>query len=243
MSAPDPPNPIPLNLAVRNTGLELVGSPEVAGCWSEMGVYGRSTCPELTKFVHCRNCPVYSSAGAELLHRALPPGYRREATEHFAAIKTNRQPATCSAILFRLHSEWLALPTRVLQEIAERRQIHSLPHHQNGVVLGLTNIRGELTICVSLGHLLGFESSRARQGSRTFYHRLLVVTGQAGRLAFPVDEVHGPERFDLQELKSPPLSLIRSEPAYIQGLLQWQQKSVSLLEIDLVFRTLTRSLT
>ena len=84
-------------------------------------------------------------------------------------------PGKQSIVIFRIGPEWLALPTRVFQEIAERRTVHSLPHRQHGVVLGLINIRGELLICVSLGQLLGLEQVPFREKSRTTYDRLVVT--------------------------------------------------------------------
>src|SRR5438445_8021579 len=86
-------------------------------------------------------------------------------------------PARTSAVIFRIHSEWLALPTEAFQEVAERRRIHSLPHRRNGVVLGLVNIRGELLICVDLGRVLGIgahDSDRANPvGRGSFPHSAL----------------------------------------------------------------------
>ena len=92
-----------------------------------------------------------------MLDRPLLPEYRREWTEHFAQPKQLAAPARASALVFRINAEWLALPTQAFQEVAERRPVHSLPHRRQGIVLGLVNIRGELLICVSLGHLLGLE--------------------------------------------------------------------------------------
>jgi chemotaxis-related protein WspD len=211
-------------------------------CWSETGVYGNGTCAELPKFIHCRNCPVYSSAGLELLNRPLPADYRQEWTEHFGSDRQAGQPMSSSAVVFRLRTEWLALPTQAFQEVAERRQIHSLPHHHAGLVLGLANIRGELTICVSLAHLLGLETGVLRQALRAVYHRLLVVSCEGSRLAFPVDEVHGPHRFDPHELKPGPVAITKSNATFIQGVFQWHKRAVGLLEMDLLFPTLNRSL-
>src|SRR5438067_7911072 len=160
-------------------------------CWSEIGVHGDGSCPELQKFIHCRNCPVYSNAGVQLLNRPLPPDYRREWTEHFARRKKTAAPAKISAIVFRLESEWLALATQAFQEVAERRRVHSLPHRRLGLVMGLVNIRGELLICVSLSRLLGLDKKRAGETRRGLFERLLVVNWDGSRLTFPVDEVHG----------------------------------------------------
>ncbi len=53
----------------------------VHDCWNRIGVEGNATCRELAKYIHCRNCPVYSAAGLQLLDRPLPADYRRERAE------------------------------------------------------------------------------------------------------------------------------------------------------------------
>jgi chemotaxis-related protein WspD len=220
------------------------GSPDkVETCWHDIGVYGTGKCPELPKFVHCRNCPVYSSAAVQLLDRALSPEYRREWTAHFAQEKRHTTPGKISAVVFRIHSEWLALPTQAFQEVAERRPIHSLPHRKKGIVLGLVNIRGELLICVSLGRLLTMEELPAHEGSHASPNRLLVVTWDGHRFAFPVDEVHGIHRFQPDDLKEPPATVARSHPAYSRGVFLWRNRSTGFLDADSLFSTLNRSLT
>src|SRR5437870_1931260 len=124
-------------------------TPEIQTCWQTIGVYGNGECQELKEFVHCRNCPVYSTAAQRLLDRPLPADYQREWTQHFSKKETPGKPVKTSAVLFRIGAEWLALPAQTFQEIAERRPIHSLPHRRLGVVVGLVNVRGELLICVS----------------------------------------------------------------------------------------------
>src|SRR5436853_1228295 len=86
---------------------------DVTACWLEIGVYGKGSCVELKKHIHCRNCPVYSSAGVRLLDRPLPEGYRWDWTLHFAQEKQKGlPPARTSVVIFRIDSEWLALPAR-----------------------------------------------------------------------------------------------------------------------------------
>ncbi len=228
-----PPEPAPANDA----------QDQLYSCWNEIGIYGDGSCRELPTFVHCRNCPVYSNAGLRLLNRPLPPGYRREWTEHFAREKKRAAPGRTAAVLFRIGAEWLALPAQVFQEVAERRRIHSLPHRRQGVVLGLVNIRGELLLGVSLGRLLGLEKLSPRETPRTTFERLLVVNCDETRFAFPVDEVHGIHRFEPQELAEPPPTVAKSEPNYTQGILLWRGKTVGLLDPELLFPSLNRSLT
>jgi chemotaxis-related protein WspD len=215
---------------------------EISGCWTHVGVYGDGSCPELQKFVHCRNCPIYSAAGVKLIDRPLPPDYRQEWSEHFAENKRFPEAGNSSAILFRIQTEWLALPTRSFQEVAERRPIHSLPRRGQGVLLGLANIRGELVICVSLGHLLQVERVVALETLRVNYRRLLVIQRETSRLAFPVDEVQGPVRFHPREVKAPPSTLARSDARYAQGVLNWQNCAAGFLDLDLLFANLQRSM-
>src|SRR5260370_22465277 len=118
-------------------GVESPNGPasEIHACWKKIGVYGDGSCAELAQFVHCRNCPVYSHAGAQLLDRALPPGYRRHGTEHFGREKARGKPGKISALLFPPSTEWLALPTQAFQEVTDRRLIHSLHHPPQATVV------------------------------------------------------------------------------------------------------------
>src|SRR5439155_6141290 len=128
---------------------------QVYDCWNTIGVAGNGSCQELLRFVHCRNCPVYSAAAMQLLDRPVTADYRREWSAHYAEQKKLATPAKTPVVLFRIASEWLLLPTQALQEVAERRAMHSLPHRRRDLVLGLVNVRGELLVCVSLGRWLG----------------------------------------------------------------------------------------
>jgi chemotaxis-related protein WspD len=231
---------------------------QVHDCWSTIGVSGNGTCRELQKFVHCRNCPVYSAAGLQLLDRPLSADYRRERTGHYAAAKKLTQPAKTSLIVFRLGQEWLALPTAAFQEIAERRHLHTLPHRRRSVVLGLVNVRGELLICASVARLLGLpgdelrvttdeQSSTPSPGTRhpplaTRHGRLLVANWDGQRVAFPVDEVFGIHRFHLDEMKEPPATISKSALTYTQGVFAWRERSVGFLDADLLFNALNPAL-
>ena len=198
---------------------------DVRPCWNEIGTQGEATCPELLKVIHCRNCPVYSQAAVRLLDRPLLPDYRREWTECYAQPKQLAASSRTSVLLFRIHAEWLALPTLAFQEIAEHRLVHSLPHRRQGLVLGLVNIRGELLICVSLGHLLGAEQASPSHAPRRSYDRLLVANWAGNRLVFPADEVCGIHRFERSDLREPPATVAKSNPTYTQGLVSWQGKT------------------
>jgi chemotaxis-related protein WspD len=222
--------------------LQPAESSEVTGCWSAYGVYGDGSCAELHKFVHCRNCPVYSAAGVRLIDRPLPLNYRHEWAQHFAKERRITEIGSASVILFRIQHRWLALPTHSFQEVAEKRPIHSLPRARTRLLLGLANVRGELVMCVSVGHLLQIEPLPSYEELRQNYHRLLVLQWETSRLAFPVDEVHGPQRFHQHQLESLPTPLAGLASHYEQARIQWQEHTAGLLDAQSVFATLHGSL-
>jgi chemotaxis-related protein WspD len=215
----------------------------ISACWNQIGVHGDGSCPELPKFIRCRNCPVYCNAAVQLLDRPLLPQCRNEWTQYFAQPKPLPAPAKASALVFRIGAEWLALQTQAFQEVAEHRPVHSLPHRQRGIVLGLVNIRGELLICVSLGHLLGLERTATAQEVRRTHDRLLVTGWDGNRLVFPADEVRGIHRYQTSEIKETPATLARSNFSYIQGLLSSAGRTIGLLDAERLFSSLSRSLT
>lgn len=211
-------------------------------CWALVGVYGDSSCAELSEHIHCRNCPVYARAGSDLLDRPLPAEYRAAWTAYFAQARALRDSSSKSAVPFRIGSEWLALPTECLQEITERRTIHSVPYGSE-TLLGIVNVRGELLVCISLGHALGFPNLAPLGLLRAEYGRLLVISHNGNRMAFPVDEVHGPQRFYPADFKPPPHLLTRSNPTFSESALQWRQKTLMLLDTDLLFAAVDRNFT
>ena len=86
---------------------------DVDDCWNRIGIRGDQSCPKLPEYVHCRNCPVYASAARRLLDR-LPPQVELEGADAAGdAAATAGEPALrrASLLVFRLHREWLGLPT------------------------------------------------------------------------------------------------------------------------------------
>lgn len=242
MSDPDT-NALAPRSTERQTSAGLPATTEaIFDCWNKTGVEGDGTCSELQEYVHCRNCPVYSNAGLQFLNRALPPGYRQEWTEYLAEKKKPEAGSRISVVIFRLGSEWLALPTHALQEVTEQRPIHSIPHRRRGVVLGLVNVRGELLVCVSLARLLGLDHGASPEELRSYYGRLLILMWDGARLAFPADEVHGIHRLHPEDATHPPMMTAQAALTFTRGVFSCQQKMVGLLDPEPLFSILNRSL-
>src|ERR1035437_3522898 len=189
-------------------------------CWNKIGVFGDTSCPELKKHIHCRNCPTYTAAATVLLDRDLPSAYLDEWRNHFSQERRVAELDTEAIIVFRIDDEWLALPTAVISEFVETRAIHSLPHRRNGVLLGLTNVRGELLVCVSLDKVLGIVKETKKPRQRAAYRRLVVIRDKDGRIVFPVDEVHGIHRFHPGELTQVPATA--GKATHTKAMLPWK---------------------
>jgi len=220
-------------------------------CWNRIGVRGDRSCGELERHVHCRNCPIFSAAARTLLDVPAPAGSNRIATEHFAKAEQAELGIavgvdTQSGIVSRLRAEWYVIRTAVCLEIADTRPIHSLPHRRDGAVLGVANVRGELLVCISLAVILGVtaqpEAIPTQSRRRAAVPRLLVVRGTAGTVVFPVDEVHGMERFRARDLQDVPATVARAQATYTQALMPLGDRTVGLLDEQLLFYTVERAL-
>jgi chemotaxis-related protein WspD len=136
------------------------------------------------------------------------------------------------------------LPTAVFREIVDIRPVHSLPHRRSGVVLGLTNIRGELLVCISLRQILRLEEATETKNEklRTVNSRMLFIQYEGLRAVCPVDEVFGVHRFRPRELMSVPAILAKATTTYTKGVVSWPQGALGLLDEDLLFYALNRGL-
>lgn len=217
----------------------------IDACWNRIGVFGDKSCPELPRNIRCLNCETFHAAAATLLDRQAPAGYQAFWTKRAAKPRSGELSGTRSVVVFRIGLEWFALPTQSFLEVAEKRLIHSLPHRKDPLVQGLTVIRGELLICISLPSLLGFDTAKdpapagLEHGS---YERLLVLGRDGERVVFAADEVHVGVRYHPDNLKPLPATVSRSACTYTVGLLEWQQCQVGVLDEALVFYTLGRQL-
>lgn len=215
-------------------------------CYNLIGIAGDRTCPELPNFIHCRNCPVYSNIGRQLLERAIPENYHHEWSNLFFEKRvesdTLTTTATLTVVIFRLHREWLALSTGVFQETISPTSIHTLPHRSNQILRGLVNIRGELQLCVSLTHLLNLETADTPVTalSPVVYPRMVVVEKAGSIWVFPVDELYGVQRFHQHELRDTPNSMMATNHSFTKGFFYWRENSLGYLDEELLFITLDR---
>ncbi len=212
-------------------------------CWKRIGVWGQEQprCLRLPKVIHCRNCEVFTRAGRNLLERPLPPNYETEWAQVFAEKKKEEVPGTLSVLIFCLAEQWFALPAQLLEEVITPQPIHSIPHRHNPVLIGLINVHGEIRLCVSLKDLLGLAESAPVTGERKPYKRMIVINKQDHRLVFPVHEIHGIQRVHPQAFENVPVTVAKAKTTFTKQLFTWEHTSVALLDDELLFYKLTRS--
>ena len=222
-------------------------------CWKQIGVWGDGSCGKLEQATHCRNCPVYSAVGVQLLDRELPAEYLDEATALLARPQALKVTGLRAVILFRIGIEWFALPVGVLVEVVERRAVHFVPHTANNFLKGLINIRGELQVCISLTKLLGLAKRTDEQKARhSVFERLLVIQRDGHHLVIPVSEVFGLVRYHADEVREAPATAGRASTNFVRAVLPWRHPkaagesppeiSVGLLDDELLFYSVNKSL-
>jgi chemotaxis-related protein WspD len=208
-------------------------------CWNRIGVRGDKTCERLPSVIHCRNCSVFSAAGQRLLRRPPPDGYLEDWTARLAPAEQARSRDTHSVVIFRLGDEWLALETRYLKEITDRRPIHRVPHWRSRVLAGLTNVRGRLEVCVSLREVLG--CGRRVDDAPPTRPRVVVVEHEGKTWVFGVDEVHGVHHFGADQVSALPATAARGV-SHARGLIRWGERKVGYLDPDRLFPALEAGL-
>jgi chemotaxis-related protein WspD len=184
-------------------------------------------------------------AAARLLDREVSNESLRESTAHVSAKKNAVELGTKSVIIFRIATEWLALPTRAVQEIGDLCTLRKLPDHRNGIVRGLINVRGDLLICIGLDIILGLDRAVTAKeiADSKATRRLMICKRNDARLAFQVSEVHGLHRYHPRDLRSAPATLANAaEGVYTIGVLAWRDKIVGCLDDELLFYTLNKGL-
>jgi chemotaxis-related protein WspD len=220
-------------------------------CWNRIGVNGDRSCPELTSFVHCRNCPVFAAAARTFFDRPAPEGYLAEWTRWLADSDGLRphgdkegngdledggivaQREGVSFLIFRLGAEGLAFRTRTVAEVTTPRPVHRVPHRSNRVFVGLVNLQGRAELCVSMHGLLGVDTPASTP-------RLVVLRDRdrAETWAFGADEVLGIHRVPRSQWRAVPSTLINPAVGFSQAVLSWNGRSIGLLDEQRVFAAL-----
>lgn len=197
-------------------------------CWRRIGVHGDRSCPELVTQIHCRNCGWFARGARELLSR---PGLSRIDDPIELVLPQRALGPAGSVLIFRLGSEWYALSTLSIREIAEARPVCRIAHRVGRLLEGLVSIRGELQLCVALDHLLG-----SLRSSREPARLILAEVDEQG-FGFFADEVRGVERLNELSVEAPPAAAPAALQQVVRHLLRLPDGlAVLLLEPEPLYR-------
>ncbi len=231
--------------SIRHSGSIHSDSAPAKPCWKEIGVWGTNTCETLAQVSHCYDCRVYSSAGTQLLQRAIAPEYRAQQTAQLAApLPDNDSSQLFSVLIFRLAQEWLALPAGLCQQVLSPLAPHTLPHRTNNTLLGIVNIRGQLMLKVSLLEILGLEilgtasaidATESAVADTKVYPRMIVVkktleTGGEESWVFDVDELHGIHALSFGQLEKAAAGASVGANTCTRNVFSWNGQRVSCLD-------------
>lgn len=219
---------------------------KIDDCWNTIGVWSetKDRCRRLETVMHCRNCPVYASAGRHLLDQEVPEEYISEWTAVYARMKADKEQKENSAFVFRTGGEWLALPAKLIQEVVDMSVIHSLPHRNSIILRGVVNIRGKLELCFSIGAILGierFEREKKKDEKYISPSRLVVAERNGERIVFPVSEIYGSFRYGDGMLQPLPVTVSGSRAAFTKGVLCVEDFDVGLLDDKVLYEALKRN--
>ena len=111
--------------------------------------------------------------------------------------------------------------------------------------MGITNIRGELQLCISLRAVLGIDGAEhlSESNSQTLEpegsaDRLLVCENLGRRWAFAVDEVTGVHRVRIDQLGNVPPTIGKSVNRVVDAVFTWEDKSIGRLDTNRLFDSL-----
>jgi chemotaxis-related protein WspD len=213
------------------------GIQDTAACRNTIGVWGDRSCTELALHGHCRNCPVFARAGRALLERTAPAGYLEEWHERIATPRgVEERGARLSLIIFRLGSEWYALPTARVREVLDPLQPHRVPHRNHPAFRGLVNVRSELLPCVDLQRLIG-AGGEATSGAGA-WARTFLIERDGAAWCFESPEIDRIEQVSESTLRIPPVSLELANPAFTSHLFAGERGDTGLLDDELLFHAL-----
>jgi chemotaxis-related protein WspD len=179
-----------------------------------------------------------------LLAREPDDSYIAEWTSLLAGDSGPKDMAEASVVVFRIGEEWLALSTYICKQVADKRHVHSIPHRRDKFLLGMVNLRGQLTLCIALNQLLEIhaEDIDGKTTQELSDKRFLAIQKENETWVFPVSEIFGVIHTDLAKVQNVPVTVSKSTANYLKGVIPWNQKNVGLLDEELIFFSLRRSL-
>lgn len=177
-----------------------------------------------------------------LLRRSPPPDYLQEWETFICESKNKTVSADERAIVvFRISSEYLAISTSVVGQVTEIKPIHRIPHQRGPIVRGLVNISGQLRMFISVMNFLEIGEERKTKDAKESQVSMMVIERDGDVWAFAVSEVCGIIHHDPGLMQNVPVTVAKSAANYLRGVFVWRENRVGLLDDELLFFSLRRS--
>jgi chemotaxis-related protein WspD len=208
----------------------------VSPCFRTIGVWGDQSCTELETHVHCLRCPVFEAAARGLFDRPPPASYTLDWTRVLAEVPAEVAQRGTSHLVFRVGTEWLALPSRLCVEVTPHRGAHPLAHRKSPAFEGIVNVRGQLLLACSLRALLGVPDATS-SAARAL---LLVVALSGGRFALVIDEVGVVRRVTDAETRALPATLSAAVAHHVHAIVEEDERLIGLIDPGALERALER---
>lgn len=153
------------------------------------------------------------------------------------------EPGALSVVVFRIGQEWLALKTIIFKEIIHRRVIHRIPHRSGKILKGLVNLDGELQLCIALNELFEIGMDPFSLSPKFSYqkNRMIAIKKDQDLWVFAVDEIEGIHAWEESRIENIPVNVAKSTINYLKGIMNTDQKSIALIDEELLFYSLRRS--
>lgn len=179
-----------------------------------------------------------------LLNRPPPENY---GTEQLASLNTQTHedfPTGRSLLVFRIANEWLALPNYCIKEITPPSFIHKLPHTTTNILLGISNVHGDLLITISMQAFLNIHNASTQSNNTQSvckFARNIVLEINKNILVFSVDEIYGLTQIELSLLEPPAITITKSIQNYCTGIFSLNNTVVGLLDESRIITTLNET--
>lgn len=215
-------------------------SDNTARCWHKIGVWGDTTCDQLSEVVHCQNCDVFTGAGRELFARPSPEDYLQDWSNRIREVKETNQKSHVPYLIFACGGEWFGLRSALVMEVVEKNPVFPIPFRSNDTLLGLTNYRGDLVPTISLAAIISNTEGEEIQGLHAIPRNLVLVTDKKLWIA-PVDHVEGIISVEEADFLPAPIAAIASDPNFTSALLEHKGKTISILDHELLLTHINRN--
>jgi chemotaxis-related protein WspD len=180
---------------------------------------------------------------SQLLDRDLPQGYEEQMQEQLLRETSGgKEVKRESLLVFLKNEEYFSVCVKDVDKIISQVVPHRFPHNKEPGVLGVINVSGAISLCISLEKILQLTpvNKQLQTRSTSRFSRMIVMNREGFIIAFEVDHVFGLTWGAEQDILPLPDSMQKKSCKMAKGFLEWKRKQVLLLETSYLFETVQK---